>query len=56
MKPKRRLIELDAIGIRGMKADAFSELVGRYLSAAHARRALADEDLEAGPVASSLGA
>ncbi|WP_430259459.1 M48 family metalloprotease [Neorhizobium sp. IRS_2294] len=56
VKPKRRMIELDAIGIRGMKADAFSELVGRYLSAAHARRALADEDLEAGPVASSLGA
>lgn len=56
VKPKRRTIELDAIGIRGMKADAFSELVGRYLAAAHARRALAAEELEASPIASSAGA
>ena len=56
VKPKRRMIELDAIGIRGMKADAFSELVGRYLAAAHARRALADKDLEAPPIALSAGA
>ncbi|WP_152047488.1 M48 family metalloprotease [Aureimonas psammosilenae] len=41
VKPKRRIVELDAMGIRGMKPDAFSDLVGRYLAAAHARRALA---------------
>ena len=41
---KRRMVELDALGIRGMKADAFSEMVGRYIHAAHARRALAAEE------------
>ncbi|MGA1804987.1 M48 family metallopeptidase [Rhizobium sp. HT1-10] len=55
VKQKRRMIELDAIGIRGMKPDAFSELVGRYLAAAHAQRALADEGLDAPPIALSAG-
>jgi len=53
VKPKRRMIELDAIGIRGMKADAFSELVGRYLAAAHARRALGATGVAAPPIVSA---
>ncbi|MCO5733333.1 M48 family metallopeptidase [Rhizobium sp. SSA_523] len=53
VKPKRHMIELDAIGIRGMKADAFSDLVGRYLVAAHARRALQEQGLDAVAVEAS---
>lgn len=34
-------VTLGAMGVRGMKADAFSELIGRYLQAAYARRELA---------------
>ena len=56
VKTKRRMIGLDAIGIRGMKVNAFLELVGRYLAAAQARRALAKEDLAAVPIVSSVGA
>ena len=38
--PKKRTIILDSFGIRGMTSNAFSELIGRYVDAAHARRAL----------------
>ena len=37
---RKRKVTLDAMGIRGMKPDAFSELIGRYLQAAYARREL----------------
>ena len=41
---RRRVVTIDAFGIRGMKVDAFSELIGRYLQAAYARRELARVD------------
>lgn len=40
IKRKQRIVELDALGIRGMKAAEFSDLIGRYVNAAHARNAL----------------
>lgn len=42
-KTRRRQhdVTLGAMGVRGMKADAFSDLIGRYLQAAYARRELA---------------
>ncbi len=38
---KLRLVTLGALGVRGMKAAAFSDLVGQYHSAAYARQDLA---------------
>lgn len=37
---RRRTVTIDAFGVKGMKVDAFSELIGRYLQAAYARREL----------------
>ncbi|MBB4000210.1 M48 family metallopeptidase [Aureimonas pseudogalii] len=37
---RRRTVTIDAFGVKGMKVDAFSELIGRYLHAAYARREL----------------
>ncbi len=37
---RRRTVTIDAYGVKGMKPDAFSELIGRYLEAAYARREL----------------
>ncbi|MEK1930015.1 MAG: M48 family metalloprotease [Pararhizobium sp.] len=38
---RRRLVTLGALGIRGVKPQEFSDLIGRYVQAAHARRQLA---------------
>ncbi|MBP2300524.1 M48 family metalloprotease [Azospirillum picis] len=40
---RKRTVVLEALGIRGMKADEFQALVGRYLNAAYARRQLGDD-------------
>ena len=40
---RKRIVVLEAMGIRGMKASDFEALVSRYLTAAHARRRLAGD-------------
>ncbi|MBS9721953.1 M48 family metalloprotease [Tianweitania sp. BSSL-BM11] len=47
VKRKKRTVTLDAFGIRGMKPGDFSDLVGRYLQAAYARRELEAKSIEA---------
>lgn len=37
---RKRLLSIKAMGVRGMKPEAFAEMVGRYIDAAHARTAL----------------
>ena len=46
VRRRKRLVDLDAYGIRALKPDAVSELVGRHLAAAHARCVLAAAEPE----------
>lgn len=46
IRPGKRVVDLDAYGIRGMRPNAVSELIGRYLAADHARRVLATAELD----------